>query len=241
MDVHLVTGASNVSALFRSSFTSDPWIVRILQHSAGYTPTDVAKFSKDVSGGSSLPRNESAGVPPPERRIWYAMHRAYDENMLGSGPVMAFATSFQAFFSQHLAKFPACEWVEDVRIFDFFKQNMTVAATQAVLGPRMIDVNPGFVEAFWQYEKAVEPLAFGLPSWLHRRGVRARNRLRAMCLKWYEIADQEFDWENLGPHHDADWEPIFGSRISKGLARWGKSFEFSAESMGAVYSLFLFG
>lgn len=105
----------------------------------------------------------------------------------------------------------------------------------------MIEVNPDLVNAFWEYEKFVEPLAFGLPHWLSWRGVHARDRLRAMCLKWFELADHEYDWVRDMPHRDADWEPVFGSQISRGLARWTKSFSLSPKTTGAVYSLFLFG
>jgi hypothetical protein len=30
MNLHLVTGGSNISAIFRSSITSEPWILRIM-------------------------------------------------------------------------------------------------------------------------------------------------------------------------------------------------------------------
>lgn len=204
-------------------------------------PSDVAKFSQDRSGGAVQPRIGSDGVPPPEKRIWYAMHRMYDEGLLGAHPVKAFSASFQTFFGQQLASFPAGEWADEVQIFEFLKQNMSIAATRAVLGTRMLDDNPDFVDAFWQYEKFVETLAFGLPKWLNRRGVRARNRFRAMCVKWYEVADREFDWDGIGPDKGPDWEPVFGSRISRGLAQWAKSFDFSTESIGAAYALFHFG
>ncbi|KAI1654489.1 putative cytochrome P450 [Daldinia decipiens] len=242
LNLHLVTGGSNISAIFRSSFTSDPWILRILQHSAGYSPTDLAKFRQDESGSANLPRSGSTRFFSPEKRIWYALHRTYNDGLVGAHPVDAFSASFQSSFSQKLAMFLPGEWVE-VRVFDFLKRHMMTAATNSVLGPRIIEVNPGFEDAFWQYEKAVETLAFGLPSWLNREGVRARDRFSAMCLKWYKLADQEFDWDNSKSHEGVplDLEPVFGSQISRGLAQWSRSFGFSADSVGAVYALFLFG
>jgi len=241
LNLYLVGGHSSVSAIFRSSFTSEPWIFRILEHTAKYVPSDLAKFIKDESGGATLPRNMNTDLPVPEKRIWHAMHRTHEEFLVSARSVNAFAASFQTFYSQQLAIYPVGEWVEDVRVLDFLRQNMAAAATRSVLGPKIIDVNPGFIDAFWNYEKFAETLAFGLPSWLNQRAVRARERFRAMCGKWYALADQEFDWDIAGSQQDPDWEPIFGSQISRGLARWAKSFDFSADSMGAVYILLLFG
>ncbi|KAH8883484.1 cytochrome P450 [Thozetella sp. PMI_491] len=236
MDLYLVAGGSNISTIFRSSFTSDPWITRILENSAGYSPSDVAKFTKDESGGGSMPRR--GNNTPAEERIWFAMHRTYDESLLSAAAVNAFFATFQGCYSKQLAAVPTGEWAE-VLLFDFLRENIALAATSAMMGPKVLEVNPDFIEAFWGYEKYVEGLAFGLPTWLNKPGVQARDRLRGMCLKWYEVADRDYDWH--GADEDVDYEPVFGSRISRGLARWGKSFDFSSESMGAVFSLFLFG
>ncbi|GAP88932.1 putative cytochrome p450 family protein [Rosellinia necatrix] len=235
--IYIITGGSNVSTIFRSSFTSEPWILSILERSAGYTPTDMAHFYADRSGPFSLP--SSKDMNPPKKRIWYESHRMHDETLIAARPINAFAMSFQRFFADELAFFPVGEWVEDVRIFKFFKMQMSAAATRAIVGPRIIDLNPGFIDVFWEYEKVPEVLAFGLPPWLNRRAAKVRDRFGAMCRKWYELSDREFDWES--PDRHADWEPIFGSQISKGLAQWAKDFDFSTESISGAFALFLYG
>lgn len=240
MKLYLVSGGSNVSAIFRASFTSEPWLIRILQHSAGYTKKDLDKFIEDRSGVATQPRNGSDADNSPETRIWHAMHRMFNESLISADPVKVMSHQFQSFFAHQLAKFPHNKWVENLQIYRFMRQDMTSAATSAVVGRRILEVNPEFVDAFWDYEEVVEGLAFGLPSWINRRGVRARDRIRAMCTKWYEIADREFDWDEV-TNANQDWEPVFGAPISRRLAQWSKSFDFSAESVGAAYCLFLFG
>ncbi|KAF2177972.1 cytochrome P450 [Zopfia rhizophila CBS 207.26] len=240
MTLHLVSGGSTVSAVFRSSFTSDPWILRILQHTAGYASTDLAKFSADDSGCATLPRKDSTGSTAPEKRIWHAMHRTHEEGLVSAHSVGAFSASFQECFREELSTLPVGNWVE-VRVSDFLKKHMSIAATRSVLGSRILEVNAGFIDTFWEYEQFGESLSFGLPSWLNRRAISARERFRCMCRKWYKLADQEFDWDTVALHQDEEWEPIFGSQISRGLARWGKQFSFSVESFGAAYALLLFG
>ncbi|KAI0006822.1 putative cytochrome P450 [Xylariaceae sp. FL0662B] len=208
MTLHFVTGGQNISALFGSSFSSDPWVLRILGKSGGYASSDIEKFSQDHSG----------------RR-----------------PVSAFASAFQDFFNQELAAFPVGTWVEEVYILDFLKQRLSTAATKAVLGPRIIDANPNFMEVFWRYERFVEPLAFGLLTSLNRQGRQARDQFRDMCYRWYRLAIQEFKSDDIISCNNLDWEPAFGSLVSRKLAWWVKSFDFSAQSQGAAFSLFLFG
>lgn len=122
---------------------------------------------------------------------------------------------------------------------------MTAAATRATLGPLALGVNPGFVDAFWSYEKHVETLAFGVPDWMNRPAVQARAKFTEMCQRWYETADAQFDWDAAETDPELAepdaWEPVFGSALSRGLAKWARGFGFGAESMGPVFILLLFG
>ncbi|KAI1630814.1 cytochrome P450 [Biscogniauxia mediterranea] len=239
--LHFVTGSNNISTLFRSSFTSDPWVMRILGKSGGYSSSDISKFAEDTSGNAKEPRHAGAGVVPPEKRIWYTKHCILNESLLSHRSVDALSTSFQAFFNQELAVFPIGTLVEGVHIFDFLKRSLSAAATKSVLGSQIIDSNPGFIDAFWEYERFVEPLAFGLPIWFNREGIKARDRFRAMCLKWYRLAERGSKRNVIDSYNNADWEPAFGSLVSRKLAWWVQTFGFSAQSQGAAYALFLFG
>jgi hypothetical protein len=239
MTIHLVSGGNIASAIFRSSFASEPWILRIITHTAGYASTDIPKFSADDSGCTTIPRKDGLGSIAPEERIWHAMHRTHEEGLVSAHSVNAFSASFQVCFGEELSAFQMGDWSE-VRVSEFLKKHMSIAATRSALGSRILEVKPGFIDAFWDYEPFGESLSFGLPSWLNRRAVSARERFRCMCREWYKVADKEFDWDAAAPQQDDGWEPIFGLQISRGLARWGKRFGFSVESFGADYALFLF-
>lgn len=238
---YFVTGSEHVPILFKSTmFTSDPWVIHIIKHTAGYFPVDVAKFLRDDSGSSRQPRVRSTkDTIPASERIWYALHQNYNATLSGPQSVKTVCTSYQTFFEQQLTTVLAAKGNSELLLFDFIKKNMSRAAVCAMFGPGIIDTNPGFMEAFWKYEGLSEPLTFGLPSWLNREGIEARNTVRDMCTRWYKRANYEFAWESLEADQDTIWEPIFGSSLFRGLARWGKSFEFSTEGMGPVYTLFL--
>lgn len=189
-----------------------------------------------------MPRNGNVRSPPPEKRIWHAMHRMNEEGLLNARSVDVFYRCYQAFFDEQLSTTsPIGEWVGDVQIFAFLRQNMAVAATRSLLGDRVLDIHPDFIDAFWEFEKHGETLAFGMGKWLNRRAVLARDRFCAMCLKWYEIADLEYNWDDDGTQTGVEWEPIFGSEMSRGHARWMKSFDLSDRTIGGIFALFLFG
>lgn len=196
----------------------------------------MARFEKDTSGGARIQR--IGHEQPPENRIWYEMHSMYHDSLISRMPVKAFSSDFQTAFTKELPT--SSEWVE-VRVFDFLKSHMFSAATIAIFGPRILQMNPGFVDAFWEFERYAETLSFGLPSLLNTRARYARDTFHAMCGKWFEMADGEFDWDKVDEDSDKEFEPILGARISRRLAQWGKSFRFSRKTMGGAYGLLFFG
>lgn len=78
--MHLVTGGRNVSAISRASFTTEPWVVRIVEKSAGYMQKDLAKFIEDESGVASQPRKGASVNIPSEKRTWCVMNRIFNES-----------------------------------------------------------------------------------------------------------------------------------------------------------------
>ncbi|KAK4184524.1 cytochrome P450 [Podospora australis] len=250
MKMYLMGNATtNVhAAIFRSAFTADPWILRIMEN-AGYQPSDLATLSADTTGNASVPyrpRRRGSDIekdaptknqPQQQERVWYPLHKMYDENLVSAKAVDKLAPYYQTFWIEQL---PSVEqgWIEDVKVGDFIKSHMTHAATKTIFGSLILEVNPGFVDAFWGFEKHVETLTIGLPDWLNQPAIRGRNKFRGMCRKWFELADTQYDWTRSDT---PDWEPVFGSGVAKGLAGWAKSLGFKADTMGPLYILFFFG
>ncbi|KAI1438101.1 putative cytochrome P450 [Xylaria sp. CBS 124048] len=197
---------------------------------AAYAPADMAHFYADRSGPTSVPRisEDNGNIKPPKNRIWYESHRMHDETPIVTRPVNYFAASFQNFLWEGTRGFPR-QRIGRRRGHRPILQNVDVdSGYSGILGPRIIELNTGFIEAFWKYEKVPEVLAFGLPPWLNRRAVSVRDQFGAMCRQWYE-------------QRCVNWELVFGSQISKGLVQWAKDFEFSAEGIGGAFALFVYG
>ncbi|KAI1373127.1 cytochrome P450 [Hypoxylon crocopeplum] len=229
MKVYFITGAAAVSNFFRYSSTSlvsEQWMLLILKNVAGYADADIAKLTEDESGIARVPHPGTESIAPG-KRIWHLKHDIHNDCLASPKQTEALASSFQHFFGQALDAFSVGEWAE-VSIFDFMRHDMAAAAVCSVVGRRILDRNPGFVDMLWQYDSYAESLAFGLPSWLNKQGIKVREDFRAMCLKWYEEANEESD-------------EALGSQFSRELGRWAKSFGFAKESMAGVYAFLFLG
>ena len=238
MNVFLISGLGPVSTLFRSSFTSDPWILHILRHTADYGSADLEKFKAEKPRDAGPLQQRYTQSASSEKHIFQLMHRAH-KDLADADWVAIFASTFQTRLKESISMFNN-EWVT-LRVSDIVKDHMSTSATKSMLGSRIFEVHPRIMDAFWEFEPYAERLSFGMPPWLNKDATRARDRLRAMCSSWYEIADGEYDWEGEEARPNKGWEPIFGSPVVRHLARWGKRFEFSRHSFGAMYTLFFIG
>lgn len=209
----------------------------ILKNVAGYTEADVAKLTEDPSGISRVPHPGTESIMT-ERRIWSAKHSVHNDYLASLRHTEDLTSSFQHFFDRELDAFPIGESAQ-VSIFSFIRHAMATAAVCAVAGRPIIDQNTGFIDKLWLYDSYAESLAFGLPSWFNKRGVKVREEFRGMCLKWYEESDRICD--QTGTTRDEKFKDAFGSPLSRELGRWAKSFGFSKESIAGVYAFLFLG
>ncbi|KAK6949293.1 hypothetical protein Daesc_009367 [Daldinia eschscholtzii] len=236
--VYFVTGKDSVSTVLRQSsinLISEPWMLLILKNVAGYTEADLAKLQRDKSGIGKVPIN-SDGFTPPEKRIWHLKHQVHNDYLAAPQHTEALAVSFQDFFSEALEAFPIGEWTQ-VSIFKLVRNEMATASVCSVVGKRILACNPAFIDLLWEYDSYAESLAFGLPRWLNKKGVKVREDIRSMCLKWYAEVDQCLSKGESNKAEELD--NAFGSQLSRKLCEWAKLFGFSNESIAGVY-MFLF-
>ncbi len=144
------------------------------------------------------------------------------------------AASYLRFFSERLDRFPLNE-PSTVRIYDFLCKDMAESAIASLMGTRIFELNPDLLERLWDFDSIVGTIAWGPPKWIKRGAWRSRERFHATCAKYLKAAWDEFDWN--GPDADADWEPIFGARFSRELAKWIKECDFDLETAAGIVSV----
>ncbi|KAK1991888.1 cytochrome P450 [Colletotrichum falcatum] len=233
--VYLVAESRNVQKLFRNSssnsLSSDKFIVMINERVQGMTKDDVAKLVNDRSGRLKTPAPGTEGVPE-QHRYWAGVHHVFHEHLFRPEATALLAQSLLVFFGEKLERQPLKRW-EPVMLFKFLKKDMAEAATVSLAGRKLIEDHPEFVDTFWEFDTVAMQLMYGLPSWYNPGPKRIQKKALSMMADFVTNAWSTFDWD--GPDADADWEPIFGSRLQREHSRHWKEKGFSMQARAGMY------
>ena len=232
-----VKGAQNVSTMFRNTpaINTENFILLAMSTMMNLSPRDLAKFARDKSGRSAKPLPGHEGMPPSER-MWFRytdlMHRYLSQTRYAT----AVAASYQRFFGEELERrFPRVgEWKEARVLCDIMKADMLTAATVSLLGKRILEVAPDLFERFWEAHKIFGLLLYKPPKWAFPSAYATMERFVEAGGRFFPDAWERFDWS--GPDVEADWEPVFGSRFYRELARWMKQVDFTQRSISGMTS-----
>ncbi|KAH8659972.1 cytochrome P450 [Xylariales sp. PMI_506] len=240
MKVYLVTGAQNVQALFRTStsISSNKFMLIVWENIWCFSKEDLAKFTNDTSG--RLP-NPAPGTEnhPAEQRYWAGMHHVLHEHLARASETDKLAVMYRKHFTERLETFPAGE-LSKVRVVEFLRKEMLESAVISMIGPKILELNPDFKDAFWEFDEIAAVLAWGLPRWLNGTAWEKRDRLHAMFNTYLKEAWEIFDWN--GPDANSEWEPVFGSRLSRELAKWSRDVGLDKDTTsGGFLASIVFG
>lgn len=104
------------------------------------------------------------------------------------------------------------------------------------LGPRIFTLNPGLLDAFWNFDSNIFILTLAVPKWLNPSPYEAQERYYGMISKYLDTAWLNFDWNAAAA--DADWEPQFGARACREIVKWFKESGFHGKvAVGAMAML----
>ncbi|KAK3318886.1 cytochrome P450 [Apodospora peruviana] len=178
----------------------------------------------------------------PTTRYWAGYHRIIHTYLARTHETNKLGAAYQKFFAEeHLEKkFAVGEWTT-VRIKEFLQRDMAEAATVALMRPRLLEFYPDFIDRFWEMVDIAAKLVWGLTKWINPAAWKRRDDMHDAVGKWLDATWADLDWN--GPDADADWEPIFGSRFSRELARWVREdTKFSKKSQaGIIFTNPIFG
>ncbi|KAI0508715.1 cytochrome P450 [Xylaria bambusicola] len=233
---YIVTGTKNVQALLGSPHSlGGDWLqIQLMDKHWEMTKSEIQKFVNDKSGRLETPAPGSERVPESQR-YWLGHQRLYVEFLTQQRHCQALADGFYRFFDEktdlNLQEF------ETVSLFSTLKLTMTESATLSFFGSRILELNSGFSECYWAFDPFGGKLVWGLPKWLDPVPYLARARLHRMTRRYVDSA-----WKNLNPGaSDADWDPHWGSRLSRETAKWLRAAGFSDKALAGHVLGTLFG
>ncbi|KAK6067449.1 Cholesterol 7-alpha-monooxygenase 4 [Seiridium cupressi] len=237
---YIVTGTQNVSKVLNSPGVLDGNFLQLtlMETLWGMTHTEINKFANDRSGRSPTPAPGTEDVPEGQR-YWHGHDNLYVKYLSTRKYSDALASSFHRLFSERLDKECTSEW-RTVHLLEYLKDTMAECAIISLFGSHIIELNPGFIMCYWQFDEVAGYLGLGLPAFFQRQGRRAKDRLHAMVRKHIDSAWESFDWDSADS--ESDWDPHFGSRLSRETAKWLREHGFSnhaaaGHTVGSLFGL----
>lgn len=233
-----VVRPDNVRALFRPSRALSPefFMLDVMEHVWAANKDEMHRFRQDKSGRMNKPLAGTEDTPP-QQRYWAAQHHLFHEFLARSDATKMLGELYYERFLEKVERIPLDEWNTD-NVMRFMMSDMSESAVTTIFGTKILELNPGFMDAMWDFIMTIAEVPFGPPRWWNPRPFRFRDRFHLMTRKYLESAWANFDWQ--GPDANADWEPHFGSRAARELAVWMKQ-HLSLETAGGNIAALIFG
>ncbi|KAI0417227.1 cytochrome P450 [Xylaria grammica] len=208
----LITNPEHIQSMFKNSrlLSNKPVTIHVLDHLLGASKKILSFYDADDSGMAAKPRVGSK--VKPEDRVYYFQIRTAHKYL--SGPHLhALNERFMATLDHDLEAMSIGEdWVEYPDLYRFLQLTVTRSSIETVFGTKLLELNPSFVEDFWEFEINAPKLLHGMPRWLIPSAFRARQKLINSFIKWHAQAHSHLDCSESNPEQP-DWEPNFGSRL----------------------------
>jgi len=190
--------------------SNKPVTIFVLSHLLGASKKILSFYGADDSGLASKAR--SGCNVRPEDRVYYFQIRTAHKYLSGKH-LQAINERFTNTLDRDLTALDVGdEWVEYPDLYRFLQLTVTHSSIETVFGTKLLELNPTFVEDFWEFEINAPNLLHAKPRWLIPGAFRARDKLLKSIMKWHAYANSQFDCSRIGPE-EPEWEPNFGSRL----------------------------
>jgi hypothetical protein len=238
--VYLFGGFKNYQSIFASrDLTYNGIMVQIgFPRLYRMTNDEVQRFANDKTGHKETPLPGTEHVPPQER-YWAAKYHVLYDFLSRSHHIKPIVEEFSRQFSRTVVEsYPIGEW-KTLSIDELTRQDFTRCAITTLFGPKIFELNPDFLDAFWHFDSYASVLVYGFPEWVYPQPYRASDRFLDRIEKYVEAGLKNFDWN--GPDVEAQWEPHFGTRISRELTKWLTDAGFRRKSIAGALGTLVFG
>ena len=105
------------------------------------------------------------------------------------------------------------DWIELPDLCSFIEKQIFQAATRAVFGPYVVELNPDVAEDFWSFNRHVKSMFMGVPRWLNGPAIKARDKMTGNVKRWQRYAADHVNIDEIP--EDVEWEPYYGSKSTR--------------------------
>jgi hypothetical protein len=234
--VYLVSGRQNIQTIFGGShrvgnenlFTDNAFPKLYCM-----SKEECQRFVDDTSGRGHVPAPGSEHIPD-EHRYWHGYDYIHSEYLGRVQHLRPMAEYFRKRMTKMLDEQYALGESTTLSVIDFCKGPIAHQSIESMFGPRLFELSPNVLEAFWEFDRNIIPLTLGIPKWMYSVPHTAQERYYGMIRKYLDEAKSGSDSESA----DADWDVNFGARVCREVAKWVREKKFSDEvAVGAMAML----
>ncbi|KAK6948149.1 hypothetical protein Daesc_009913 [Daldinia eschscholtzii] len=208
----VIASPQHIQAMFKNSkmLSNKPVTTFVLDHLLGSPKKIISLYNADDSGMAAKARAGS-NVKPEDRVFYFQIRTAH--KYLSGQHLHALNEMFMATLDRDLEALDIrSEWVEYPDLYRFLQLTVTHASIETVFGAKLLELNPTFVEDFWEFERNAPNFLRAMPRWLIPRAYRVREKLIKSFIKLHAYANSHFDCSKTGPG-EPEWEQNFGSKL----------------------------
>lgn len=208
----VIASSEHIRTIFKNSrlLSNKSVTLFVLDHLLGASKRIISFYKADNSGLAAKAHARSK-VKPEDRVFYFQIHTAH--KYLTGQHLYALNERFMATLDRDLdAMDVGHEWVEYGDLYKFLQVTITHSSIETVYGKKLLELNPTFVEDFWEFEANAPSFLHAMPRWLIPRAYRVREKLIRAFMKSHAHANIHFDCSRIGLD-EPEWEPNFGSRL----------------------------
>lgn len=238
-------GEATVS-LFRNSrqFTNGVVAERLMRDAFGLPDADARLTVVEQSGVSAQP-NPGWEHLTPSHRWMHVQHQHYQIYLAGRS-LTALGETFVRRFTQRIAEADCFSndgtWTDLPDLYDYLRDDMFHAATEAIYGDELVTLTPSFARDFWAFDGNLPLLFRRVPRLLAPAAFATRDKVLNGLERWHVVAwgvggvgdsaaHDETDYK-LGPDDD-EWDPVRGAKLSRARFKMYRDFSISARAAAA--------
>lgn len=108
-------------------------------------------------------------------------------------------------------------------LYIWLQERVFQASTTAFLGSRILEIYPNLREDFFEFDRHMLTMFFGVPRILNPTPYNVRERVVTGMIRYQKQMQEESNGQLIDPDGDIDWEPMFGSRANRARQRYYSS------------------
>lgn len=224
---HVVNSAAAVQVLFKSKNVSrDLFNQQLATQGLGTSKRDAEIMFPSAASSSNGDKKEDS------------MEALNHEFLLSQSAANSLTNKFMECFRSALANadFDDKEW-KQVDLFSWWKKIMFNASTTAVMGTKILGMNPNLADQFWEYDAGFLARFYGVPRFVKPRAYASLDEMLDQTQKWVEHVLVE---HGDSPPEEPDWEPLLGSKVVRARHRFYEKIGLSSRGKAAFDLGFLF-